>query len=357
MVAMSLESAAKAEAAARRYYGTGDVDAFYAVVWGGEDIHTGVYAHEHESVALASRRTVELAAGKVADRLGPGSTVLDLGSGYGGPTRYLAGRFGCKVVALNISESQNERHRRANAEQGMDGLIEVVTGSFQDIPYPAGYFDVVWSQEAFCHSGDRNQLLGEAVRVLEPRGDLVFTDLMAADTAPPDALRAAVARLDVDGFATPGFYRRTRPDPHRLRRPQRPDTHPLPPPHRGDRPTREGTRRRHQPRLRAGPPAEPPTLGGSLPEGPHELGNLPLPPPLRAAARPAEAPDGTGCSARRRPRRRRRRGEAFGAGAEVAGHVGAAAGPCRRVHESGSCSFMITPCGTWRSDERPVGPA
>ncbi|RKT02260.1 sarcosine/dimethylglycine N-methyltransferase [Streptomyces sp. 3211.6] len=209
MVAMSLESAAKAEAAARRYYGTGDVDAFYAAVWGGEDIHTGVYAHEHESVALASRRTVELAAGKVADRLGPGSTVLDLGSGYGGPTRYLAGRFGCKVVALNISESQNERHRRANAEQGMDGLIEVVTGSFQDIPYPAGYFDVVWSQEAFCHSGDRNQLLGEAVRVLEPRGDLVFTDLMAADTAPPDALRAAVARLDVDGFATPGFYRRT----------------------------------------------------------------------------------------------------------------------------------------------------
>ncbi|KJY19214.1 methyltransferase, partial [Streptomyces sp. NRRL S-444] len=63
--------------AARRYYGTADVDAFYAEVWGGEDIHTGVYADRNESVAVASRRTVELAAAKVAGRLGPGHTVLD----------------------------------------------------------------------------------------------------------------------------------------------------------------------------------------------------------------------------------------------------------------------------------------
>ncbi|MFD9409751.1 SAM-dependent methyltransferase [Streptomyces sp. NPDC059989] len=206
---MSSESAARAEVAARRYYGTGDVDAFYAEVWGGEDIHTGVYTDRHESVAVASRRTVELAAAKVAGRLAPGSTVLDLGSGYGGPARYLAGTFGCKVVALNISESQNHRHRRTNAERGLDGLIEVVTGSFQDIPCPEDHFDVVWSQEAFCHSGDREQLLGEAVRVLKTGGEMVFTDLMAADTAPPDALRRAVARLEVEGFATPAFYRRT----------------------------------------------------------------------------------------------------------------------------------------------------
>ncbi|MGC0417236.1 SAM-dependent methyltransferase [Embleya sp. AB8] len=205
---MSHESAAKAAEAACRYYGTSDVDGFYAAVWGGEDIHTGVYTTPDEPVAVASRRTVELAAERVAERLGPGRTVLDLGSGYGGPTRYLAGRFGCRVVALNISEAQNERHRATNVEAGLDGLIEVVTGSFQDIPYPAGHFDVVWSQEAFCHSGDRRELLSEAVRVLAPKGDLVFTDLMAADATPPDALGTMLARLAVEDFATPSFYLR-----------------------------------------------------------------------------------------------------------------------------------------------------
>ncbi|MFJ8386516.1 SAM-dependent methyltransferase [Streptomyces sp. NPDC094438] len=204
---MSHESTAGAAEAARRYYDTSDVDGFYAAVWGGEDIHTGIYAHEHEPVADASRRTEETAAAKIADRLGPDCTVLDLGSGYGGPARHLAGNFGCRVVALNISEGQNARHRKTNAERGLDGLIEVVTGSFQDIPYPAEQFDVVWSQEAFCHSGDRKRLLGEAVRVLKPQGALVFTDLMAADATPPEALRPVVARLGVEALATPSFYR------------------------------------------------------------------------------------------------------------------------------------------------------
>ncbi|GAA1956643.1 SAM-dependent methyltransferase [Kitasatospora viridis] len=194
---------------AHHYYGSSQVDGFYSAVWGGESIHTGSYLSEHESIATASRRTIERAAERIAERLGrPGTTVLDLGSGYGGPTRYLAETFGCRVVALNISESQNERHRRTNAERGLDGLIEVVTGSFQDIPFPDAEFDVVWSQEAFCHSPDRDRLLAEAARVLRPHGDLVFTDVMAADGVPPEALHQVIERLRVPDLATPGYYRR-----------------------------------------------------------------------------------------------------------------------------------------------------
>ncbi len=206
---MADDTASASEDATRSYYDTHDVDAFYDAVWGGEDIHTGIYTDEHEDVAIASRRTVERAADTVAGLLGKESTVLDLGAGYGGPARYLAERFGCRVVALNISEAQNERHRATNAERGLDGLIEVVTGSFHDIPFSDGQFDVVWSQEAFCHSSDRERLLGEAVRVLEPGGALVFTDLMAAEGASVEALRPAVSRLGVDALATVDFYRRT----------------------------------------------------------------------------------------------------------------------------------------------------
>ncbi|MFD4396736.1 SAM-dependent methyltransferase [Kitasatospora sp. NPDC058478] len=201
-------SAASSEEATRSYYGTADVDAFYDAVWGGENIHTGIYARADASVADASRHTVEQTADKVGDLVRAGSSVLDLGSGYGGPTRYLAERFGCRVIALNLSDTQNQRHRATNAERGLDHLIEVVTGSFHDIPYPDRSFDVVWSQEAFCHSGDRPRLLSEAVRVLKPEGALVFTDVMAAEDTPAAALRAAVSRLGVDALATPHFYRR-----------------------------------------------------------------------------------------------------------------------------------------------------
>ncbi|MEU1626390.1 class I SAM-dependent methyltransferase [Streptomyces sp. NPDC020096] len=205
---MTEENTAQAADAARGYYETADVDGFYATVWGGEDIHTGIYTDPREAIGAASRRTVERVAAKAAGLLGPGRTVLDMGSGYGGAARYLAARFGCRVVAVNISEAQNRRHREINAARGLDGLVEVVTGSFNDIPAPDGRFDVVWSQEALCHSGDRTRTLSEAARVLRPGGELVFTDIMATGDAPAGELAPLTARLAVGELATPGFYRR-----------------------------------------------------------------------------------------------------------------------------------------------------
>ncbi|GHE08465.1 methyltransferase domain-containing protein [Streptomyces alanosinicus] len=199
-------SAPDHEEATRRYYETGDVDAFYDAVWGGEDIHVGQYADAREAIADASRRTVQRAADRVVDLLGPDATVLDLGSGYGGSARALAERFGCRVVALDLSEEHNRRHRAANARRGLDGLIEVVTGTLNHLPYEAERFDVVWSLEVLCHVTDRDQALAEAVRVLKPGGALVFSDIMAAEETPAQALRPALSRLGVDTLATPSFY-------------------------------------------------------------------------------------------------------------------------------------------------------
>ncbi|MEU5434901.1 methyltransferase domain-containing protein [Streptomyces sp. NPDC020719] len=203
---MAEDTAARAADTARGYYNTRDVDGFYAQAWGGEDIHIGLYTDAREPVEVAAGRTVQRLAAKVADALGPDSTVLDMGSGYGGAARRLAQGFGCNVVALNISEVQNRRHRELNSQRGLDGRIEVVTGSFHDIPAPDASFDVVWSQEALCHSGDRPRVLSEARRVLRPGGHVVFTDIMAAEDAPESEVRPLAERLAISGFATPGFY-------------------------------------------------------------------------------------------------------------------------------------------------------
>ncbi|MGD3105100.1 methyltransferase domain-containing protein [Streptomyces sp. YGL11-2] len=194
------------DAATRSYYETGDVDAFYDAVWGGEDIHVGVYAHPHEAIADASHRTVEHAADNAADLLGPHATVLDLGSGYGGSARALAERFGCRVVALDLSDEHNRRHRAANARRGLDGLIEVVTGSLNELPYEAERFDVVWSLEVLSHVPDKESALAEAVRVLKPGGAVVFSDIMMAEETPAEAVRPAISRLSMPNLATPSFY-------------------------------------------------------------------------------------------------------------------------------------------------------
>ncbi|EIE99940.1 glycine/sarcosine N-methyltransferase [Saccharomonospora glauca] len=191
---------------ARDYYNSDDADNFYYSIWGGEDIHIGLYADEHEDIATASRRTVEHMASKVG--FTPSTRVLDIGSGYGGAARYLAKTFGCRVTCLNLSEVENERNRRFTAEQGLSELVEVVNGSFEDLPFEDDAFDVVWSQDAMLHGGDRVRVLEEVARVLRPGGEFVFTDPMASDDCDRTVLQPIFDRLHLDSLGSPGFYRR-----------------------------------------------------------------------------------------------------------------------------------------------------
>ncbi|WP_419993151.1 methyltransferase domain-containing protein [Streptomyces boninensis] len=195
---------------ARSYYNSPDADTFYATVWGGEDIHIGIYEEPGEPIAAASRRTVERMAARL--KLGEDSVVLDLGAGFGGAARHLAGTYGCQVRALNLSEVENQRHRELNSARGLTDRIEVVDGAFEEIPYPDGSVDVVWSQDAFLHSGDREQVLREAARVLRPGGSLVFTDPMATDDCPPGVLQPILDRIHLDDMGSPGYYLGKLPD-------------------------------------------------------------------------------------------------------------------------------------------------
>jgi sarcosine/dimethylglycine N-methyltransferase len=191
---------------ARDYYNSEDADNFYYHVWGGNDIHIGLYRAPDEDIDAASRRTVEQMAGKV--EITPDTRILDIGAGYGGAARYLAKTYGCRVSCLNLSEVENARNVEYNRAAGLDELIEVKDGSFEDIPYQDNAFDIVWSQDAILHSGDRERVLEEVTRVLKGGGSFIFTDPMAADSARHKDLGPILDRLNLDTMGSPAFYRR-----------------------------------------------------------------------------------------------------------------------------------------------------
>jgi len=191
---------------ARDYYNSDDADNFYYQIWGGEDIHIGLYGNDQEPIADASQRTIETMAGKLAP-LDASSRAVDLGAGYGGSARWLARRFGCHVSCVNLSEVQNRRDREFNAAAGLDGLIDVLDASFEDVPLPDGSFDMVWSQDSFLHSGNRERVFDEIDRILKPGGELIFTDPMQADDCPAGALQPVLDRLHLESLGSFGYYR------------------------------------------------------------------------------------------------------------------------------------------------------
>jgi len=191
---------------ARAYYNSDDADTFYYRVWGGEDIHIGLYAAAQEPIRTASRRTVATMAGRLG-LLNADSRVCDLGAGYGGAARWLATQTGCSVTCVNLSETQNERNRALTEAAGLSERIDVLDASFEDVPCEDASFDVVWSQDSFLHSGDRERVFHEIDRILKPGGQVIFTDPMQADDCPEGVLAPVLARIHLDSLGSIGFYR------------------------------------------------------------------------------------------------------------------------------------------------------
>lgn len=192
---------------AEDYYDSADADRFYFEIWGGEDIHVGLYDDVGvPPIRVASERTVARMAAMLPE-LGPDSRVLDAGAGYGGAARWLARETGAHVVCVNISETQNALNRKKTAEQGLQDKVQVLHGSFDDLPAEDSSMDVVWSQDAFLHGADRSKIIAEAARVLKPGGSLIFTDPMQADDAPRDRLAPILARIHLPSLGSVAFYR------------------------------------------------------------------------------------------------------------------------------------------------------
>ena len=203
---MSHNTRSQAVELAEEYYDSTEADAFYLNVWGGEDIHIGLYKTPDENIARASRRTVETMAGHLT-ALNAESHLIDLGSGYGGAARYLAKNFGCYVDCLNLSKTQNKLNQKNNLRSDLTHSIDVSHGSFEDIPAPDDSYDFVWSQDAILHSGNRLRVLDEITRVLKPGGEIIFTDPMQSDGCPDGVLQPIFDRIHLVTLGSFSFYR------------------------------------------------------------------------------------------------------------------------------------------------------
>ena len=190
---------------AQEYYNSDDADNFYFNIWGGEDIHIGLYNNEDEDISVASERTVATLASKL-NNLNKHANVVDLGAGYGGAARWLHKHYDCSVSCINLSEAQNYRNRSINEANDLSDHIEVIDGSFEELTFKNGSFDVAWSQDAILHSGQRERVLHEVNRVLKAGGEFIFTDPMQADNCPDGVLQPVLDRIHLETLGSFKFY-------------------------------------------------------------------------------------------------------------------------------------------------------
>jgi ubiquinone/menaquinone biosynthesis C-methylase UbiE len=82
----------------------------------------------------------------------PGMRVLDLGCGKASTSIFLANEFGCEVWASDLWFSATENHRRIK-DAGLEGKVFPFHVDARSLPFPAEFFDLVVSLDAFYYFG------------------------------------------------------------------------------------------------------------------------------------------------------------------------------------------------------------
>ncbi|MQL95406.1 hypothetical protein Taro_028077 [Colocasia esculenta] len=161
-------------------------------VWG-EHMHHGFYEAGAEASAAGHRaaqvRMVESSlhfAGVPDDPAKRPKSIVDVGCGIGGSSRYLARKYGAKCQGITLSPVQAERARALAAAEGLAERVSFQVADALEQPFPDGQFDLVWSMESGEHMPDKRKFVSELARVAAPGSTIIIVTWCHRDLLPSE---------------------------------------------------------------------------------------------------------------------------------------------------------------------------
>lgn len=116
---------------------------------------------------------------EVADVLAVAATdhLLDVGSGIGGPARYIADRFGCRVTGIDLTAEFCDVARHLTQMLGLEDRVAFEQGDALAMPFADASFDGAYSMNVSMNIADKAGFYREIHRVLRPGAWLVLIEI------------------------------------------------------------------------------------------------------------------------------------------------------------------------------------
>ncbi|KAJ0538141.1 putative tocopherol C-methyltransferase [Helianthus annuus] len=159
-------------------------------IWG-EHMHHGYY-NSDDVVELSDHRSAQIRMIEQAltfasvsdDPEKKPKTIVDVGCGIGGSSRYLARKYGAECHGITLSPVQAERANALAAAQGLADKVSFQVADALNQPFPDGKFDLVWSMESGEHMPDKLKFVSELTRVAAPGATIIIVTWCHRDLNP-----------------------------------------------------------------------------------------------------------------------------------------------------------------------------
>lgn len=119
-----------------------------------------------------------------------GSYILDVGCGVGVTPCYLAKKYKCRVVGVDIHPGMVARsHERAQRERVTE-LVEFRVADAQELPFEDGIFDAVFTESVTAFPKDKQKAVCEYARVTKTGGYVGLNESTWLKVPPPPEIIA-----------------------------------------------------------------------------------------------------------------------------------------------------------------------
>ena len=112
--------------------------------------------------------------------------ILNVGCGIGVGSVYIARKYDCYVMGVDISEKMIEWSRRRAREEKVEAKAEFRTADVLDLPFEADRFDVVFAESVLIFVEDKTRAIRECVRVTKPGGYVGLNEGVWIKQPPPE---------------------------------------------------------------------------------------------------------------------------------------------------------------------------
>src|SRR3954451_1380782 len=129
------------------------------------------YDHLHGRGLEATMEVANLVRATASDH------ILDIGSGIGGPARYFANRFGCRVTGIDLTPEFVEVARHLTRLLHLEERVRFEIGDATALPFPDRSFDGAYSMNVSMNIADKRAFYRGIHRVLQPGAWLVLSEI------------------------------------------------------------------------------------------------------------------------------------------------------------------------------------